>query len=170
MPLVSVRVLHVHPQIARLPERTVAVRALVVSALLVHRAHVLRQIARRPERFFALRARVLSALLMHRAHMHPQMARLPERFFALRAHVLSALLVHRAHMRPQMADVPGLVVARMRARVYVLILGLDQLHHPVADERVPRKRGIFLENQQSSAGNAAKLMADLDRALRGTFD
>jgi hypothetical protein len=148
--LVPVQIAHVRRQVARLPERFFAVRARVVSALLVYRAHMRLQIARLPERFFALRARVLSALLMHHAHMPRQMARLPERFFALRALVVSALLVHRAHMPPQIADVPGLVGA-LRARVSARLRKL--LHHPVAGERVPRKRGIFLENQQSSAGN-----------------
>ena len=73
------------------------------------------QLARLPKRSVALRARVVSALLVHRAHMRPQTARRLKRSVALRARVVSALLVHRAHMRPQMAGVPGLVVA-LRAR------------------------------------------------------
>ena len=67
------------PQIGRLPERSVALRARVVSALLVYRAHMPRQIARMPKRSIALRARVVSALLVHRAHMRLQRARLPKR-------------------------------------------------------------------------------------------
>jgi hypothetical protein len=78
----------------------------VVSALLVHRAHMHPQMARLPERSVALRARAVSALLVHRANMPPQSARLPERSVALRARVVSALLVHRAHMLPQMARLP----------------------------------------------------------------
>jgi hypothetical protein len=50
------------------------------------------QIARSPKRSVALRARVVFALLVHHAHMRPQSARLPERSGALRARVVSALL------------------------------------------------------------------------------
>jgi len=64
-----------------------------------------------PKRSVALRARMVSALLVHHAHMHPQIARRPERSVALRARVVSALLVHSAHMRPQSSEhVPFLVV------------------------------------------------------------
>jgi hypothetical protein len=52
----------------RSPERSVALRARVVSALLVHRAHVLSQMFRSPERSVALRAHVsarLSKLFHH---------------------------------------------------------------------------------------------------------
>jgi hypothetical protein len=77
--------------------------------------------ARLPKRSVALRARVVFALLMHRAHMLPQNVRSPERSVALRARVVSALLVHHAHMLPQIADFPGLVVA-LRARVLLLLL------------------------------------------------
>ena len=78
-------------QSARLPKRSVALRARVVSALLVYRAHMRRQMCRRPERSVALRARVISALLVHRAHMPRQMVRLPERSVALRARVSARL-------------------------------------------------------------------------------
>ena len=74
------------------------------------------QIARLPKRSVALRARVVFALLVHHANMRPKMARLPKRSVALRARVVSALLMHRAHMPPQIADVPGLVIA-LRTRV-----------------------------------------------------
>jgi hypothetical protein len=77
---------------------------------------MLSQIARLPKRSVALRARVVSALLVYRAHMPAQVVRCPERSVALRARLVSALLVHRALMLPQIADVPGLVVA-LRARV-----------------------------------------------------
>jgi hypothetical protein len=119
---------HMRPQTARLPERSVALRARVVSALLVHSAHMRPQSARRPERSVALRARVVSALLVYRAHMPAQIARLPERSVALRARVVSALLVHHAHMRPQMARLPERSVA-LRARVSARLSKL--FHHPV---------------------------------------
>ena len=41
----------------------------MVFALLTHRAHVHGQVALLPERSISLRARVVSALLVHRAHM-----------------------------------------------------------------------------------------------------
>ena len=117
---------HMLPQIARLPERSVAVRARVVSALLVHHAYMLPQIARQPKHSIALRARVVSALLVHRAHMHPQSARTPKRSVALRARVVFALLVHRAHMRLKTARCSKRSVA-LRARV-VSLGPLDLLH------------------------------------------
>jgi hypothetical protein len=79
------------PQIARRPERSVALRARVVSALLVHQAHMRPQSARSPERSVALRARVVFALLVYRAYMRPQIARLLERSVALRARVSARL-------------------------------------------------------------------------------
>ena len=50
-----------------------------------------RQMFRSPERSVALRARVVSALLVYRAHMRPQMVRLPESSVALRARVSARL-------------------------------------------------------------------------------
>jgi hypothetical protein len=117
------------PQMARMPKRSVALRARVVSALLMHRAHMRPEITRSPKRSIALRTRVVFALIVHRAYMHRQIARSPKRSLALRARVVSALLVHRAHMRPQRADVPGLVGA-LRARVSVRLSKL--FHHPVS--------------------------------------
>ena len=74
------------------------------------------QVARRLSHVGALRARVVSALLVHRAHMSAQIAHLPERSVAQRARVVSALLVHHTHVKPQIARLPGLEVA-LRARV-----------------------------------------------------
>jgi hypothetical protein len=61
----------------------------VVFALLMHRAHMPPQIARMPKRSVALRARVVYALLVHRAQMPAQIARLPKPSVALRARVVS---------------------------------------------------------------------------------
>ena len=94
------------PQIARLPERSVALRARVVSALLVNHAHMPTQHVRMPERSVALRARVVSALLVHRAQVSAQLARIPERSVALRARV-SARLGKLFHHPVAMAEERG---------------------------------------------------------------
>jgi hypothetical protein len=91
---------------ARLPKRSVALRARVVFALLMHHAHMRPQMARLPKRSVALRARVISALLMHRAQMPAQIARLPERSVALRARV-SARLGKLFHHPVAMAEERG---------------------------------------------------------------
>ena len=60
---------------ARRAERSGAVGARVVLALLVHHAHVRRQVARLAERSGAVGARVVLALLVHRAHVQITLAR-----------------------------------------------------------------------------------------------
>ena len=101
----------------------------------MHSAHMRPQHVRMPERSVALRARVVSALLVYRAHMPAQVVRCPERSVALRARLVSALLVHRALMLPQIADVPGLVVA-LRARVSARLSKLFHHPVAVAGEEV----------------------------------
>ena len=59
-------------------ERSGAVGARVVPALLVHRVHVPRQAARLGERSGAVGARVVLALLVHRAHVRRQVAGMDE--------------------------------------------------------------------------------------------
>ena len=60
---------HVVRQMTRPRERSGAVEACVIPALLVHRTHVHRQVDRRAERSVAVGARVVPALLVHRVHM-----------------------------------------------------------------------------------------------------
>ena len=86
---------HVRRQIAPLAERSSAVGARVIPALLVHHAHVNRQVARLPERSGAVGARVVLALLVHSAYVLRHVARLAERSGAMGARVVPALLVHR---------------------------------------------------------------------------
>jgi hypothetical protein len=81
-----------------------------------------RQMFRSPKRSVALRARVVSALLMHRANMRRQIARLAERSGAVGARVVLALLVHRAHVQIALAWTgEGAIAARASVRALAFL-------------------------------------------------
>ena len=127
------------PQAARLPERALAVWALVIASLHVDREDVLAQAARLPERARALLALVVSLFFVDRADVPLQVACSSKRARAMHALVIALLVVDRPHVCLQRAELPKRAPA-MRALVVSAFL-VDGAHmksaSTLAAERLP---------------------------------